>query len=139
MLSIKSNFGIFKDRQGQAYADDDLYTLCKSVIRSDCVNFDVKKVGSGFNSAVADRIFNKIETKDENAKILIFNDFSLQMLNRLMDEGFKRENIYLAYGSWNKDGTPSDDDRVLKIMRLYIKSNFVGDFNIISLKEALKI
>ena len=138
MLSIKSNFGIFKDRQGRAYADDDLNKLCKTLIRSDCVNFNVKKVGGGFNSAIADRIFNKIETKDENAKILIFNDFSLQMLDKLIDEGFKRDNIYLAYGSWNKDGTPSDDDRVLKIMKLYIKSNFVGDFNVISLKEAFE-
>ena len=139
MLSIKSNFGIFKDRQGQAYTEDDLKNLCKSVVRSDCVNFGLKAAGGGFNSAIADRIFNKIENKDENAKILLINDFSLQMLNRLIDEGFKRDNIYLAYGSWNKDGTPSDDDRVLKIMRLYIKSNFVGDFNVISLKEAFEI
>lgn len=136
MLSIKSNFGIFKDRQGQAYADDDLNKLCKALIRSDCVNFDVKKVGGGFNSAVSDCIFNKIGSKGENAKVLIINDFSLQMIGKLLDEGFKRENIYLAYGSWNKNGTPSDDDRVLKLMRLYIKSNFAGDFNVIGLKEA---
>ena len=138
MLSIKSNFGIFKDRQGQTYSEDDLNKLCKTLIRSDCVNFDVKKVGGGFNSAISDRIFNKIANKDENAKILIFNDFSLQMLNRLIDEGFKRENVCLAYGSWNKDGTPSDNEYVLKIMRLYIKSNFVGDFNTISLKEVFE-
>ena len=138
MLSIKSNFGIFKDRQGQAYTEDDLKNLCKSVIRSDCVNFGLKAVGGGFNSAISDRIFNKIANKDENAKILIFNDFSLQMLNRLIDEGFKRENVCLAYGSWNKDGTPSDNEYVLKIMRLYIKSNFVGDFNTISLKEVFE-
>lgn len=136
MLLIKSNFGIFKDRLGQAYTEDDLKNLCKSVIRSDCVNFGLKKVGGGFNSVVSDRIFNKIGTKTENAEILIFNDFSLQMLNRLIDEGFERENIYLAYGSWNKDGTPSDNEYALKIMRLYIRSNFVGDFNVISLKEA---
>ncbi len=137
MLTIKSNLSIFKDRQGSYYTADDLTRLHKNLISTDVVNFK-GGISYGYTDTVAEKIVAKL-TINKDSKIIIVNDLSLHMLNNLLEAGYKLENIYLAYGKWNKDATPKDDKIVYNIMKAFIKANFEEDLNIITLEEMLNM
>lgn len=138
MLTIKSRFAKFQDRQGEYYTPDDLTLLASKQVYSDLKNFNIKTCGGGFSDKVSDIVINKIKNKNKDKTILVINDFSLHMTNKLLDEGYSANNIYLAYGSWKKGAhgiEVSDDNKLYNIMKLYIQSNFTEQFNIIPLKE----
>ena len=111
MLTIKSNFINFKDRQGESYTIDDLTLLTKALIKEDITNFKLTYVGGGFTAVIAHKVYSKL-TISNNCIVVIINDVSLHMINKLLAEGYKKENIYLAYGKWNSDGSISDDSIV---------------------------
>jgi hypothetical protein len=134
MLTIKSNFINFKDRQGESYTIDDLTLLTKALIKEDITNFKLKYVGGGFTAAIANKIYSKL-TISNSGIVVIINDLSLHMVNKLLAEGYKKENIYLAYGKWNSDGSISDDSIVYNTMKTFIKANIKERLNVITLKE----
>lgn len=134
MLTIKSNFINFKDRQGESYTIDDLTLLTKALIKEDITNFKLKYVGGGFTAVIANKIYSKL-TISNNGIVVIINDLSLHMVNKLLAEGYKKENIYLAYGKWNLDGSISDDSIVYNTMKTFIKANIKERLNVITLKE----
>lgn len=135
MLTIKSNFNNFRDRQGQLYIAEDLDKLCKALVTSDIVNFPVKKeMSAGYTEAIAWKIAERL-VLIENGKYLVINDISLQVANALTDLGVKPENIYLAYGKWKKNAVPDTDPTLYLLMKQYIKANIVETFNIIKLEE----
>ena len=134
MLTIKSNFINFKNRQGESYTIDDLTLLTKALIKEDITNFKLKYVGGGFTAMIANKIYSKL-TISNNGIVVIINDLSLHMVNKLLAEGYKKENIYLAYGKWNIDGSISDDSTVCNTMKTFIKANIKERLNVITLKE----
>lgn len=70
MLTIKSNFNNFRDRQGQLYIAEDLDKLCKALVTSDIVNFPVKKeMSAGYTEAIAWKITERLVLV-ENGKYL---------------------------------------------------------------------
>ena len=97
MLTTISKFNNFRNRQGEYYTIEDLTKLSKAVITSDVIHFK-GNISHGFNSTVANCIYKHIDKKYKNGKVLIINDLSLHMINKLVDEGFDINNIYLAYG-----------------------------------------
>jgi hypothetical protein len=139
MLTIKSNFNNFRDRQGQLYIAEDLDKLCKALVTSDIVNFPVKKeMSAGFTEDIAWKITERLVLV-ENGKYLVINDISLQVVNVLTDLGIKPENIYLAYGKWQKNAVPDTDPTLYLLMRQYIKANVAETFNIIKLEDIFTV
>lgn len=135
MLTIKSK--MFPYRQGEYYTADDLASLARTLGYTN-LHFNKKTCEYGFSDKVSDIVINKIENKDKDKKILVVNDLSLHMTNKLLDAGYSANNIYLAYGSWKKGAhgiEVSDDNTVYNKMKSYIQSNFVEQFNIIPLKD----
>ena len=137
MLTIKSNFLSFKDRQNELYTSEDLTKLYQNLVAVDMINFR-GNIGRGFPDALAKQIITKISV-DKDAKIVIINDLSFQMYNALTDAGFKIENIYLAFGKWSKKAEPDEDIYVYDLMKLIAKSSFREELNIITLKEMLNM
>lgn len=136
MLTIKSNFINYRDRQGQEYTNDDLTRLASAVLSSDIVNFrenNGTNIGRGFPSTITAKIIEKISGKPES--ILIINDVSLHMTKALLEAGYQMENIYLAFGKWEKNATPSSDRTVVSLMKNYVRANFNEALNIISLGD----
>ena len=123
MLTIKNKFKNTK-----------LETLSKLLIKDDIINFGLNKVGGGFTSVIADRIITKISS-DKNRTIVVINDLTLQMIDALLEAGYKLENITLAFGKWNSDGTVNNDTTVYNIMKLFIEHNIEEKINIITLGE----
>jgi hypothetical protein len=121
MLTVQSNLKIHN-----------LETLSKVIIKADIINFGLNKVGGGFTAMIADKIINKL-TLNKNKTIVVINDITLQMTEKLLEAGYK--NIYLAFGKWNKDGNVSSDTTVYNIMKAFVKHNIKEDLNVISLKE----
>lgn len=139
MLTIKSNFNNFRDRQGQLYIAEDLDKLCKALVTSDIVNFPVKKeMSAGYTEAIAKKIAERLVLV-ENGKYLVINDISLQVANALTDLGVKPENIYLAYGKWKKNAVPDTDPTLYLLMKQYIKANIVETFNILKLEDIFTV
>lgn len=132
MLTLKSN--LFKNKKGQQALVADLQKLAKALIVDDFANVSGKDSSHGFTYSLAKLIIKKI-TSDKDAKILILNDITLEMFYALLEVGYKRENIYIAFGKWNKDATVRDDNRLFNIMKNYVKANFEEEINIIELKE----
>lgn len=132
MLTLKSN--LFKNKKGQQASVADLQKLAKALIVDDFANVSGKDSSHGFTYSLAKLIIKKI-TSDKDAKILILNDITLEMFYALLEAGYKRENIYIAFGKWNKDATVRDDNRLFNIMKNYIRANFEEEINIIELKE----
>ena len=122
MLTIQSNLKI-----------QDLETLSKTLIKPDIINFSVNKVGGGYSDEIADKIIAKLSKLDKDKTIVIINDITLQMADKLLEAGYK--NIYLAFGSFNKDGTVSKDKTVYNIMKAVIENNIKEKLNAISLEE----
>lgn len=112
----------------------ELETLSKPLIKDDIINFDIGSVGGGFTKTIADKICAKLTVR-KDATIVIVEDLTLQMLSKLLEQGYKLENIYLAYGKWNKDGSPSKDLNAYNIMKAFIKANIKEKINIITLEE----
>lgn len=132
MLTLKSN--LFKNKRGQQALVANLQKLAKALIVDDFANVSGKDSSHGFTYSLAKLIIKKI-TSDKDAKILILNDITLEMFYALLEAGYKRENIYIAFGKWNKDATVRDDNRLFNIMKNYIRANFEEEINIIELKE----
>ena len=123
MLTIKNKFKNTK-----------LETLSKLLIKDDIINFKLGFVGGGFTSVIADRILTKISS-DKNRTIVVINDLTLQMVDALLEAGYKLENITLVFGKWNSDGTVNNDTTVYNIMKLFIEHNIEEKINIIKLGE----
>ena len=96
MLTIQSNLKI-----------QDLETLSKTLIKPDIINFGLNKVGGGYTDKIADKVIAKLSKLAKDKTIVIINDITLQMTDKLLEAGYK--NIYLAFGSFNKDGNISKD------------------------------
>ena len=122
MLTIQSNLKI-----------QDLETLSKTLVKPDIINFGLNKVGGGYTDKIADKVIAKLSKLDKDKTIVIINDITLQMVNKLLEAGYK--NIYLAFGSFNKDGTVSKDKTVYNIMKAVIENNIKEKLNAISLEE----
>ena len=122
MLTIQSNLKI-----------QDLETLSKTLIKPDIINFGLNKVGGGYTDKIADKVIAKLSKLDKDKIIVIINDITLQMADKLLDAGYK--NLYLAFGSFNKDGTVSKDKTVYNIMKAVIENNIKEKLNAISLEE----
>ena len=122
MLTIQSNLKI-----------QDLETLSKTLIKPDIINFGLNKVGGGYTDKIADKVIVKLSKLAKDKTIVIINDITLQMVNKLLEAGYK--NIYLAFGSFNKDGTVSKDKTVYNIMKAVIENNIKEKLNVISLEE----
>ena len=122
MLTIQSNLKI-----------QDLETLSKTLIKPDIINFGLNKVGGGYTDKIADKVIAKLSKLDKDKTIVIINDITLQMVDKLLEAGYK--NIYLAFGSFNKDGTVSNDKTVYNIMKAVIENNIKEKLNVISLEE----
>ena len=139
MLTIKSNFNNFRDRQGQLYIAEDLDKLCKALVTSDIVNFPVKKeMSAGYTEAIAWKIAERLVLV-ENGKYLVINDIALQVANALTDLGIKPENIYLAYGKWKKNAVPDTDPTLYLLIKQYIKANIAETFNILKLEDIFTV
>ena len=122
MLTIQSNLKI-----------QDLETLSKTLIKPDIINFGLNKVGGGYTDKIADKVIAKLSKLDKDKTIVIINDITLQMADKLLEAGYK--NIYLAFGSFNKDGTVSKDETVYNIMKAVIENNIKEKLNAITLEE----
>ena len=122
MLTIQSNLKI-----------QDLEALSKTLIKPDIINFGLNKVGGGYTDEIARKVIAKLSKLDKDKTIVIINDITLQMADRLLDAGY--ENIYLAFGSFNKDGTVSKDKTVYNIMKAVIENNIKEKLNVILLEE----
>lgn len=122
MLTIQSNLKI-----------QDLETLSKTLVKPDIINFGLNKVGGGYTNEIADKVIAKLSKLDKDKTIIIINDITLQMADKLLEAGYK--NIYLAFGSFNKDGTVSKDKTVYNIMKAVIENNIKEKLNAISLEE----
>lgn len=122
MLTIQSNLKI-----------RDLETLSKTLVKPDIINFGLSKVGGGYTDEIADKVIVKLSKLDKDKAIVIINDITLQMADKLLEAGYK--NIYLAFGSFNKDGTVSKDKTVYNIMKAVIENNIKEKLNAISLEE----
>ena len=122
MLTIQSNLKI-----------QDLETLSKTLVKPDIINFGLNKVGGGYTDKIADKVIAKLSKLDKDKTIVIINDITLQMADKLLEAGYK--NIYLAFGSFNKDGTVSKDKTVHNIMKAVIENNIKEKLNAISLEE----
>ena len=122
MLTIQSNLKI-----------QDLETLSKTLVKPDIINFGLNKVGGGYTDKIADRVIAKLSNLDKDKIIVIINDITLQMADKLLEAGYK--NIYLAFGSFNKDGIVSKDKTVYNIMKAVIENNIKEKLNAISLEE----
>ena len=122
MLTIQSNLKI-----------QDLETLSKTLVKPDIINFGLNKVGGGYTDKIADKVIAKLSKLDKDKTIVIINDITLQMADKLLEAGYK--NIYLAFGSFNKDGTVSKDKTVYNIMKAVIENNIKEKLNAISLEE----
>ena len=122
MLTIQSNLKI-----------QDLETLSKTLIKPDIINFGLNKVGGGYTDKIADKVIAKLSKLDKDKTIVIINDITLQMADKLLEAGYK--NIYLAFGSFNTDGTVSKDKTVYNIMKAVIENNIKEKLNAISLEE----
>lgn len=122
MLTIQSNLKI-----------QDLEALSKTLIKPDIINFGLNKVGGGYTDKIADKVIAKLSKLDKDKTIVIINDITLQMADKLLEAGYK--NIYLAFGSFNKDGTVSKDKTVYNIMKAVIENNIKEKLNAISLEE----
>ena len=122
MLMVQSNLKI-----------QDLETLSKTLIKPDIINFSLNKVGGGYTDKIDDKIIAKLSKLDKDKIIVIINDITLQMADKLLEAGYK--NIYLAFGSFNKDGTISKDKTVYNIMKAVIEHNIKEKLNAISLEE----
>lgn len=134
MLTIKSNLNNFKNRQNECYTVEDLSLLGKAIVTSDIINFKLKFVGGGFTDPIATKIITKLSGSTEST-VLVINDLSLHMLNKLLEAGYKKSNIYLAYGKWDSDGTISTDTTVYNIMKAFIKANIKEKLNVVNLEE----
>ena len=135
MLTIKSNLNNFRDRQGEGYTPEDLELLCKALIKSDIINFPIKKeMSAGFTPALAWKIADRLKL-NETGKYLVINDISLQIANVLVSLGVNPKNIYLAYGKWTKKAEPDTDPTLYLLMKQYIKANIVETFTVIKLEE----
>ena len=121
MLTIDSNLKI-----------KELDKLCNVLIKSDIINFNIKKVGGGFPKDLPTKIINKLNYK---RIILVINDLSLEMTNELLEVGYKLEDITLAFGKWNNNGTISDDKIMYNIMNDFIKHNIKEKLNVIFLGD----
>ena len=122
MLTIQSNLKI-----------QDLETLSKTLIKPDIINFGLNKIGGGYTDKIADKVIAKLSKLDKDKAIVIINDITLQMADKLLEAGYK--NICLAFGSFNKDGTVSKDKTVYNIMKAVIENNIKEKLNVISLEE----
>ena len=122
MLTIQSNLKI-----------QDLETLSKTLIKPDIINFGLNKVGGGYTDKIADKVIAKLSKLAKDKTIVIINDITLQMADKLLEAGYK--NIYLAFGSFNEDGTVSKDKTVYNIMKAVIENNIKEKLNAISLEE----
>ena len=122
MLTIQSNLKI-----------QDLEALSKTLVKPDIINFGLNKVGGGYTDKIADKVIAKLSKLDKDKIIVIINDITLQMADKLLEVGYK--NIYLAFGSFNKDGTISKDKTVYNIMKAVIENNIKEKLNVISLEE----
>ena len=122
MLTIQSNLKI-----------QDLETLSKTLIKPDIINFGLNKVGGGYTDKIADKVIAKLSKLDKDKTIVIINDITLQMADKLLEADYK--NICLAFGSFNKDGTISKDKTVYNIMKAVIENNIKEKLNAISLEE----
>lgn len=122
MLTIQSNLKI-----------QDLETLSKILIKPDIINFGLNKVGGGYTNKIADKVIAKLSKLDKSKTVVIINDITLQMADKLLEAGYK--NIYLAFGRFNRDGSVSKDKTVYNIMKDIIKNNIKQKLNVISLEE----
>ena len=122
MLTIQSNLKI-----------QDLETLSKTLIKPDIINFGLSKVGGGYTAKIADKVIAKLSKLDKKKTIVIINDITLQMADKLLEAGYK--NIYLAFGSFNKDGTVSKNKTAYNIMKAVIENNIKEKLNVIILEE----
>ena len=122
MLTIQSNLKI-----------QDLETLSKTLVKPDIINFGLNKVGGGYTDKIADKVIAKLSKLDKDKTIVIINDITLQMADKLLEAGYK--NIYLAFGSFDKDGAVSKDKTVYNIMKAVIENNIKEKLNAISLEE----
>ena len=122
MLTIQSNLKI-----------QDLEMLSKTLIKPDIINFGLNKVGGGYTDKIADKVIAKLSKLDKDKTVVIINDITLQMADKLLEVGYK--NIYLAFDSFNKDGTISKDKTVYNIMKTVIENNIKEKLNAISLEE----
>ena len=122
MLTIQSNLKI-----------QDLETLSKTLIKPDIINFGLNKVGGGYTDEIAGKVIAKLSKLDKDKAIVIINDITLQMADKLLEADYK--NIYLAFGSFDKDGTVSKDKTVYDIMNAVIENNIKEKLNAISLEE----
>ena len=122
MLTIQSNLKI-----------QDLETLSKTLIKPDIINFGLNKVGGGYTDEIADKVIAKLSKLDKDKTIVIINDITLQMADKLLEAGYK--NIYLAFGSFDKDGTISKDKTAYNIMKAVIENNIKEKLNAITLEE----
>lgn len=111
-----------------------LETLSKRLIKDDYHNFKLSVVGGGFTEDIADCIISKL-TSNKDAKIIVINDITLQMICKLLEAGYKLENITLAFGKWNSNGTVLKDKAVYTIMNSFIKANVKEAIKTINLEE----
>lgn len=143
MLTSKSNFNTFRELKGKQVTDEMLKQLYDNCTSKDFINLN-GNISKGYPAEIANFIMQKIDvTKADKIKILVLNDLSFHMYNCLTNAGILPKNITLAFGKWNKDGTPLSDKKVYNIMSMFAKSNFV-EFehdarNIVTLEEIMNM
>lgn len=115
-----------------------LETLSKRLIKDDYHNFKLSIVGGGFTEDIANCIISKL-TSSKDAKIVVINDLTLQMICKLLEAGYKLENITLAFGKWNSNGTVLKDKAVYTIMNSFIKANVKEAIKTINLEELFSV
>ena len=143
MLTSKSNFNTLREVKGKQVTDEMLKQLYDNCTSKDFINLN-GNISKGYPAEIANFIMQKIDvTKADKIKILVINDLSFHMYNCLTNAGILHKNITLAFGKWNKDGTPLNDKKVYNIMSMFAKSNFVefehDASNIVTLEEIMNM
>jgi hypothetical protein len=143
MLTSKSNFNTLRELKGKKITEEALKQLYDNCTSKDFINLN-GNISKGYPAEIANFIMQKIDvTNADKIKILVINDLSFHMYNCLTNVGILPKNITLAFGKWNKDGTPLNDKKVYNIMSMFAKSNFVeferGARNIVTLEEIMSM
>jgi hypothetical protein len=135
MLTIKSRFTNFYNRQGSEVSATDLDIL-KQLISPDLINFR-GNISYGFSESIAKAIVARIAVP-KTAKICLQNDTSFHLYLELLKAGFDPANIYIAVGKWHVSGktvVPSKTDSTYAILKRHAAASFNEEINIIELKE----
>ena len=78
MLTIQSNLKI-----------QDLETLSKTLIKPDIINLVLHKNKGGYTDEIAGKVIAKLSKLAKDKTIVIINDITLQMADKILEAGYK--------------------------------------------------